>query len=70
MAAGEGFDKAGGVFVPLRGRPALQGKGSQLQAGNPTFSTRLQRGDVFCRKVQTHRLIEKLGGFRGGESQV
>ena len=48
----------------------MQGKGGQLQAGNPTFGTGFQRGDVFRREVQAHRLVEKFGGLRGGEAQV
>src|SRR5260221_538933 len=40
VAAGKRFDEAGGVFMPL------QGKRSQLQAGNPAFGAGFQCGDV------------------------
>ena len=42
----------------------------QLQTGDPAFGSSFQRGDVLRRKVQTHHLVEKLGGFGGGETQV
>ena len=64
VAAGEGLDETGGVLM------SLHGKRGQLQAGNPAFGAGFQRGDVFCREVQTHHLVEKLGGFGGGKTQV
>ena len=64
VTAGERFDEAGGVFLPLhRNR-------SQLQAGDPTLCAGLQCGDVFRREVETHHPFEKFGGFGGGEAQV
>ena len=50
-------------------RPCIE-IGGQLQAGNPAFGTSFQRGDVFCRKVQAHHLVEEFGGFGGGKAQV
>ena len=41
-----------------------------MQAGNPTFGAPFQGGDVFCREVQAHHLVEKSGGFGGGKTQV
>ncbi len=41
VAAGERFDKAGGVLMPLH-----RNRG-QLQAGNPAFGAGFQCGDVF-----------------------
>ena len=41
-----------------------------MQAGNPTFGAGFQRGDVVCRQIQAHHLVEKLGGFGGGKTQV
>ncbi len=41
-----------------------------MQAGNPTFGTGFQRGDVFRRKVQAHHLVEEFGGFAVGKAQV
>ena len=64
VAAGEGFDKAGGVLL------SLHGKRGQLQAGDPAFGAGFQRGDVFRREVQAHHPVEKFGGFGGGETQV
>ena len=49
---------------------SLQGKRGQLQAGNPAFGAGFQRGDIFRREVQAHRLVEKSGGFGGGKTQV
>src|ERR671911_1256549 len=64
MAAGEGFYEAGGVLMsPHRDR-------GQLQAGDPTFGSTIQGGDVSRRKVQAHPPSEKLCGFVGGESQL
>ena len=34
---------------------ALQGQRGQLQAGNPAFGARFQRGDVVRREVEAHR---------------
>ena len=48
----------------------LHRNSSQLQAGNPAFGAGFQCGDVFCREVQSHHLVEKLGGFRRGKTQV
>ena len=70
VAAGERFDEAGGVFTPLHRECPLQGKGGQLQAGDPAFGAGFQRGNVFCRKVQAHHLVKEFGGFGGGKSQV
>ena len=64
VAAGEGFDEAGGVLM------SLHGKRGQLQAGDPAFGAGFQRGDVFRREVQAHHLVEKFGGFGGGKTQV
>ena len=49
---------------------SLHGERGQLQAGDPAFGAGFQRGDVFRREAQTHHLVEKLGGFGGGEAQV
>ena len=70
MAAGERLDETGGVLMPLHRKRPLQGKGGQLQTGNPAFGAGFQRGDVFRREVQAHHLVEKFGGFGGGETQI
>ena len=64
VAAGERSDEAGGVLL------SLQGKRSQLQAGNPAFGAAFQGGDVFCREGEAHHLVEKSGGFGGGKTQI
>ena len=64
VAAGERFDETGGILM------SLHGKRGQLQAGNPAFGAGFQCGDVFRREVQAHHLVEKLGGFGGGKTQV
>ena len=64
MAAGEGLDEAGGIFA------ALQRDGGQLQACNPALGAAFQRRNIFIRKTQAHRLVEKLGGLSGGKTQV
>ena len=66
------------VAVVSRERPdepsdilgALQGQSRQLQAGNPAFGTVFQGGDIGCREVKPHHLIEEYGGFGGGKTQV
>ena len=69
VAAGKRLDKAGCVAASCVQGP-LQGKGSQLQTGNPAFGAFFQRGDILRRKVQAHHLVEKLGSFGGGKAQV
>ena len=64
VAAGEGFDEAGGVLM------SLHGKCGQLQTGNPAFGAGFQCGDVFCREIQSHHPVEKISGFGGGKAQV
>ena len=61
---GERADEPGDIMA------APQGKGGQLQAGDPALGTVLKRGDVFRREVETHRRVEERGGFEGGEAQV
>ena len=57
--------------MKLRGvRMSLQRQRGQLQAGDPAFGARFQGGDVLCREVETHRLVEESGGFGRGEAQV
>ena len=41
-----------------------------MQSGNPTFGARFERGDVCCREVEAHDLVEKIGGFVRCEAQV
>ena len=48
----------------------LYGKRSQLQSGDPAFGAGFQRGNVFCREIQSHHLVEKIGSFDGRETQV
>ena len=40
VAASEGIDETGGIFI------SLHGNRGQLQAGNPAFGAVFQRGDV------------------------
>ncbi len=64
VAAGKGLDKAGDVFwfcmviVPCTARAATEGRQSSLRSG-------FQGGDVTGGQVQTHHLVEKIGGFGG-----
>ena len=64
MAASERLDEASRVCL------SLHGDGGELQPGNPAFRAGLQRGDVCLGEVQPHHLIEKLGGFGRGKTQV
>ena len=34
------------------------------------FSSRFQRGDIFCGEPKVHPLVEKLGGLRWREAQI
>ena len=49
--------------------PCMEKRG-QLQAGDPAFGAGFQGEDVFRRQVQPHHLIEELGGFGRGKTQV
>ena len=46
MRAGERLDEAGRVRSALQRQRPLQGKGCQLQAGDPPFGAGFQRGHV------------------------
>ena len=41
-----------------------------MQSRNPAFGAIFQRGDIRCREIQSHHLVEKIGGFSGRETQV
>ncbi len=64
MAAREGFDKGSGILV------CLHGDSCQLQTSNPTFCASFQCRDIYCREIQSHRLVEKFGGFGGDKTQI
>jgi len=64
VAAGEGLDEAGGVLM------SLHRERGQLQAGDPAFGAGFQGRDVFGREVEAHDLVEEIGSFGGGETQV
>ena len=65
VAAGEGFDEAGGVFMSLHRNRPLQAIGEPIAAGNPAFGAGFKGGDVFCREVQAHHLVEKSAASEG-----
>jgi hypothetical protein len=64
MAAGESLDETCSVFMPLHG------DGCQLQTSDPALRACVQRGDVFNGKTKPDYLVEKLGCFAGGKTQV
>lgn len=63
----ECLDKTG--LLDLGGN-APQGQSSQVQARDPALSALLRSSDVFRRKIQTHRLIQKGRGLIARESHV
>ena len=67
VAAGERLDEAGDL-VPVG--DAAQGEGGELQAGDPTLRTVLQRVHVGGGELQPHHLVEELPRLGGGEAEV
>src|SRR5437588_1274383 len=64
MAAAESDDETSGVVM------VLEGVGSELQAGDPTFGANLKADTVLRGEGKSHDLGEEGGGFLGGEAQV
>ena len=64
VVAGEAGDEAGDVVAPLHRERR------QLQRGDPALGAPLQRGDVACRQVQAHHLVEVGRRLVGREAQV
>ena len=63
MAAGEGLNEAGGVD-----RPCMESAANCSPAIQP--SVRASSAAMSGRQVEAHRLVEKVGGFVGGEAQI
>jgi hypothetical protein len=41
-----------------------------LQTGDPTFGAGFQCGNILRREIQSHHLVEELGGFGESKAQV
>ena len=50
-------------------RPCME-SAANCRSRDPAFGAIFQRGDVFRREAEAHRVVEKLGGFGGRKAQI